>query len=72
MCLATPVRIKKIVEENIVLLDDNRRVDISLVGKVSQGDWLLCHADLAINKIPEKEAQEILKLNNKCSHAEAK
>jgi len=29
---------------------------------------LLCHANLAINKIEENEAKEILKLNKMCAH----
>lgn len=67
MCLATPVKIKKI-EHNKALLENGREVDISLVDSPSSGDWLLCHADLAINKINEKEAEEILKLVDHCSH----
>lgn len=67
MCLATPLKIKKVLE-NHALLEDNQRVDISLVRDAKRGDWLLCHADLAINKLPEEEAKEILKLNSSCYH----
>ena len=67
MCLATPVKIKKIAGKK-ALLEDGRSVDISLVDSPSAGQWLLCHADLAINKIDEKEAKEILALVVKCSH----
>lgn len=71
MCLATPVKVKEINNKN-ALLDDGRRVNISLITAPKKGDWLLCHANLAINKLNAKEAQEILKLNNKCFHTEVK
>lgn len=67
MCLAIPIKIKKI-EKNRALLENGREVDISLVDSPSSGDWLLCHADLAINKIDKKEAREILKLVKECQH----
>lgn len=67
MCLATPVKIKKVLN-NCALLDDGRKINVSLVGQIQKGDWLLCHADLAINKLEEKEAQEILKLSKMCHH----
>lgn len=67
MCLATPVKIKKI-ENNRALLENGQEVDVSLVDSPSPGEWLLCHADLAINKVEEKEAKEILKLVKECTH----
>lgn len=67
MCVATPVKIKSFTE-NGAILDNGREVDLSLISDVKEGDWLLCHADLAINKIDEKEAKEILRLNKLCSH----
>lgn len=67
MCLATPVKIKKIVGKKAVL-DNGHNVDLVIVKNAKVGDWILCHADLAINKISEKEAKEILKLNKNCPH----
>lgn len=67
MCIATPVRIKELKQDKAIL-DDGRDIDLSLVENPKKGDWLLCHADLAINKLNEKEAKEILKLNKMCSH----
>ncbi len=67
MCLATPVKIKKVLN-NCAVLDDGRKVNVSLVGHIREGDWLLCHADLAINKLEEKEAKEILELSKSCHH----
>lgn len=68
MCLATPVKIKKI-ENNRALLENGQEVDISLIDSPFPGQWLLCHADLAINKIEEKEAKIILGLVKKCHHS---
>ncbi len=67
MCLATPVKIKK-VNNNCALLDDGRKVDLSLIGNAQIGNWILCHDSLAINKLDEKEAKEILELAKKCHH----
>ena len=65
MCLATPVKIKKL-KDNRATLEDGKVVNLSLVSDAKAGDWLLCHGDLAINKIEKEEAQEILKLANSC------
>lgn len=67
MCVATPVRIKSIQNQQ-ALLEDGRKVDLSLVTDVEKGDWLLCHGGLAIQKISNKDANEILSLANKCTH----
>jgi hydrogenase assembly chaperone HypC/HupF len=70
MCLATPVRIKlKVKSEKLkVIVDGNKEVDISLVSDAKVGDWLLCHADLAVQKISESQALEVLELSNQCHH----
>lgn len=67
MCLATPVKIKK-VSGTRAILENGREVDISLVATAQAGDWMLCHADLAINTLSSKEAREILGLNAACHH----
>lgn len=71
MCLATPVRIKRLAisDKRLAILDSNREIDISLIPDAKVGDWLLCHADLAVQKLDEKAAKEILALSSKCSHA---
>ena len=45
-----------------------KEVDISLVSDIKVGDWIIATRDLAINKVPEKEAKEILKLVENCQH----
>lgn len=68
MCLATPVKIISKISESKFEVGEGKVVDTSLVPDAKVGDWLLCHADLAVNKVSEKEAKEILKLVKKCSH----
>ena len=67
MCFATPVKIKKISGQNAEI-EGGKKVDISLVQDLKPGDYLLAHANLAINKISKKEALEILRLAKKCHH----
>lgn len=70
MCLATPVKIKSKVEskKSKVMVDDDKIVDISLIPDAKVGDWLLCHADLAVQKISSRQAEEILSLQKECHH----
>jgi hydrogenase expression/formation protein HypC len=69
MCLATPVKIESKCKNNSkMLVEGNKEVDISLVPDACVGDWLLCHANLAVQKIPESQAMEVLELNKMCHH----
>ena len=70
MCLATPVKIKSKCKNQIskMIVDGNKEVDITLTPDAKVGDWLLCHADLAVQKIPESQAMEVLELNKVCHH----
>ena len=68
MCLAIPVKVIKKIDQYKYKIEDGRSVDVSLIPDVKVGDWLLCHADLAVNKVDAKEAKDILKLANKCTH----
>lgn len=72
MCLATPVKIVDIKKEKLeALVGDQgkeKSVNISLVSEAKKGDWLLCHDDMAINIIGEKQALEILDLAKSCPH----
>jgi len=73
MCLALPVKINKIVSKcQSVKVSGGKTVDISLTPDAKVGDWLLCHADLAVQKIDKKSAQEILELTKSCHHSTLK
>lgn len=65
MCLATPVKITKKISDLKLQIEDGRVVDISLIPDAKVGDWVLCHADLAVNIIDASDAQKILKLSRK-------
>lgn len=67
MCLAIPVKVKK-VSKNAAIVEDGKKVDISLVQDLKPGDYLLVHEHLAINKISKKEAGQILALAKECHH----
>lgn len=70
MCLATPVRIKRIAnsQKRKAIIEDNKSIDISLVPAAKVGEWLLCHGNLAINKISAVEAGNILGMIKACQH----
>ena len=75
MCLTVPHKIKKVsghkaelddgrmVDISLLLMDEaglpaEARSSASL-GRAKAGDWVLANADLAVQKITEKEAKEI-------------
>jgi len=68
MCLATPVKIEKKISSSKYIVSGGKSVDTSLVPDVRVGDWLLCHADLAVQKIDGNQAEEILHLTKMCYH----
>lgn len=65
MCLASPVKIIKILGKTAEVEDSHGKklVRLDLIIKPKVNDYLLAHGDLAISKIDEKEAKEIIKLN---------
>jgi len=72
VCLATPVKIKKISGRSAEV-EGGKNIDTSLVQeKLSVGDFLLVHEHLAINKISEDEAQQIIELAKSCHHEKIK
>lgn len=66
MCLATPQKIKQINGPKAIVKSKNHEhsVDISLIKNARVGDYILVHADMAINKIPAEEAKKILQIIN--------
>jgi hydrogenase assembly chaperone HypC/HupF len=69
MCLATPVRVKKLDKDKATVdaLGEEIIVDVSLLKKVKVGDYLLAKGELAIQKLPAEEAEKILRLVAHCS-----
>ncbi len=64
MCLATPMKIKEIKGKKAVVESSghSHTVDLSLIKDAKIGDYVLTHADMAINKLPAGEAEKILKI----------
>lgn len=64
MCLAIPVKLTKI-EGNIGWVEMGgvkRKINLILLPNAKVGDYVLLHAGFAINKIEEREAQELINL----------
>jgi len=64
MCLATPMKLIRIDDEYGFVEHGGKeyRVELSLIENPKVGDWLLAHAELAVNRISSKDAHEILQL----------
>ena len=64
MCLAVPMKIKKI-EEDFAIVESGRilrRVNIQMLTQVRIGDYILVHAGFAIEKIDPHKAKQTLKI----------
>lgn len=71
MCLAIPEKIEKIDSENSkATVSGGREIDITLVPDAKVGDYLLIHANLAVQFMKEEEALETLKVASACEHGE--
>ncbi|MGE5799986.1 MAG: HypC/HybG/HupF family hydrogenase formation chaperone [Syntrophaceae bacterium] len=64
MCIAFPGRILTIDEDNFAVIDisgTRREVSLDIVDEpVAVGDYVICHAGYAIQRIDEELAQEKL------------
>ncbi|MFC1757003.1 HypC/HybG/HupF family hydrogenase formation chaperone [Patescibacteria group bacterium] len=56
-----PLKIKKI-NGTSAIVESGNCVDLSLVENIKTGDYVLVHADMALNKIEKIEAEKILKV----------
>lgn len=65
MCLGYPAKVIEILEDKRALVDYlgvRKNVNIALLKDVNVGDYILIHSGIAIEKIDQKEAEEIEKL----------
>jgi len=64
MCLAIPMRVRKIDGEFAEVESGRliRRISIQMLPRVSLGDYVLVHAGFAIEKIDPQKARETLRL----------
>lgn len=63
MCQTCPQKIKSVKGTHGILLD-GREVNLALIKNPKAGDWVIVNANLAINKITKKDAEQVLKLLN--------
>ena len=64
MCLALPMKIKKI-ENDFAEVESGRilkKINIQMVTDIKVGDYCLVHAGFAIQKLDESKAKQTLKL----------
>jgi len=70
MCLGIPMRIARVWSEGELKLAEveaggvRTEVDVSLLEDVRAGDYVIVHAGIAISKLDESEARELIKLFN--------
>ena len=64
MCLAIPMRIKKIEGSFAVVEAANltRRINIEMLPAVMAGEYVMVHAGFAIEKVDRTAAEETLKV----------
>jgi len=64
MCLAVPMKVKKINKNiaEVELSGISRNIDISLVKRVNVGDYVIVHAGFAIQKLNKKDAKATLRI----------
>lgn len=62
MCLTYPAKILKIKGEMALIQDKKKKleVNIGMLKNVKVGDYILYNANLAIKKVSQKEAKEIM------------
>ena len=70
MCLATPMKLIKIDGEYGFVEHGGKeyRVELSLIDEPKVDDWLLAHGEIAVNKVSDKDAADILELITKSDH----
>jgi len=64
MCLATPVKIKKIKKDKATVEHTGKEfsVNLQLIPTAKVGDYIMAHGEIGISIIPEKDAHDILDL----------
>lgn len=70
MCLATPMKLIRLEKEYGFVEHGGKeyKVDLALIDQPKVGDWLMAHGELAVSRIPEKEALTIIELIKKADY----
>ena len=67
MCFALPLRVES-VSDSFALMEDGRRVNLSMVGKAKKGQWLLVQSNLAVDTLTQNEARAMRSAIKEISH----
>lgn len=65
MCLAIPVQIKEIVDENTAIAEISglkKTISTALLDNVQVGDYVILHVGYALQKIDPEEARKTIEL----------
>ena len=65
MCLAIPVKVEQLLDDEQALVDLSgvkTTISLALVDDVNVGDFVILHVGYALNKLDPDEAEETLKL----------
>lgn len=75
MCIATPGRIEEIYEKGgvktgrVLFGEETKEICLECVPETKKGDFVITHENLAIRKLSEKEAEEMISVAIACSHS---
>lgn len=65
MCLAIPVRVESLIDEERALADIGglkKEINVALLEEVAVGDYVILHVGYALNRIDPEEAERTLEL----------
>ncbi|WP_299179435.1 HypC/HybG/HupF family hydrogenase formation chaperone [uncultured Neptuniibacter sp.] len=65
MCLAIPVRIEEILDQETAIADIGgvrKEINVALITDLAVGDYVIMHVGYALNKIDPQEAEKTLAL----------
>jgi hydrogenase expression/formation protein HypC len=65
MCLAIPVKVEKILADDIAIVDIGgvkKEISVALIDDLVIGDFVIMHVGYALNKIDPDEAEKTLAL----------
>lgn len=75
MCLAIPVRVSRILDDDRAIIDIDgvqKEISLELVDDVAEGDYVIMHVGYALGRLDPVEAQKTLDLLNAMSPASSK
>ena len=65
MCLAIPVKVEKVLQDDMAIVDIDglkKEISVSLIDDIAEGDYVIMHVGFALNKIDPEEAQKTLEI----------